>query len=97
MFRLSARRLAFMAPGDFYALSQRSSFSSYTQFNDSCALARSFQRCSPAEKLTCAERVEAINAEMERAQEAEAQLHVDNADASTPAAAPVTPAAAKRA
>ncbi|KAG5481932.1 hypothetical protein LSCM1_05642 [Leishmania martiniquensis] len=74
MWRQSVRQLAFMSPLDLYALSQRSSFSSYTQYDDACALARSYQRCSPAEKLKYEERVEAINDEMERTCQAEAQL-----------------------
>ncbi|KAG5482458.1 hypothetical protein CUR178_05597 [Leishmania enriettii] len=74
MCRHTVRRLTFMSPGDLYALSQRSSFSSYTQYNDPCALARAYQRCSPAEKLKYQERVEAINNEIERTYQAEAQL-----------------------
>ncbi|TPP51229.1 hypothetical protein CGC21_25305 [Leishmania donovani] len=68
------RWLAFMSPGDLYALSQRSSFSSYTQYSDASALARSYKRCSRAEKLKCEERAEAINDEVERAYQTEAQL-----------------------
>lgn len=74
MLQQSARWLAFMSPGDLYALSQRSRFSSYTQYSDASALTRSYQRCSPAEKLKCEERAEAINDEFERAYQTEAQL-----------------------
>ncbi|CAJ1021021.1 hypothetical protein Q4I30_002421 [Leishmania utingensis] len=74
MLQHSARWLVFMSPRDLYALSQRSRFYSYTQYNDACALTQSYQRCSPAEKLKWEERVEAINDEVERSYQVEAQL-----------------------
>ncbi|GET87362.1 unspecified product [Leishmania tarentolae] len=81
MLRESVRRLAFMSPGDLYALTQRSSFSSYTQYSDASALTRSYQRCSAIEKLRCEERSEAINDEIERAYNTDAQLQMqDNID-----------------
>ncbi|KAG5508709.1 hypothetical protein JKF63_05207 [Porcisia hertigi] len=74
MLRRSAQRLTFMSPVDLYALDKRSSFSSYTQYADACALSRSYQRCSPGERFKFEERVKAINDEIELSSQEEDEL-----------------------
>ncbi|KAK7198291.1 hypothetical protein NESM_000786600 [Novymonas esmeraldas] len=79
MLRRSTVRVVFMSPVDLYALDQRGSMLSYTQYGDASALTRSYQRCSPAERLRYAERAEALNDEVARTARLEkhALLHTD--------------------
>lgn len=67
-------KLAAVTAADLFALSRRSRFTSYTQFDDAEALQRSFQCAPAAERLAYEERAAAMNEELERAKMVEDTL-----------------------
>jgi hypothetical protein len=74
MFRVTVQRGTAVTAADLFALTQRSRFASYTQYNDSQALQRSYQWLPSSERLVYEERAAAIHDELERANTVEETL-----------------------